>query len=234
MTVQIDDHRLVPAASPGYITPVTAASVADGSVAEESVSEESVAEEPATEPPRDRARNGHRARHLRSRRRRDHHRGHHVPAALRFQHGAAERRAPPWVRARIRYAEESVAFEKRLAEYLAENETIRAEFRKMASAAWEKARRLHPRQLAAFGDISPAKAGAVGTTRQAFQQVLRNGNLRELVGFLYEGSPTTSCRTCWAAVSRSTRRSRRSGRTVGSWRPGSSTGGAARRSWRRT
>lgn len=95
--------------------------------------------------------------------------------------------APPWVLARIRYAEESVAFDKRLGEYLAEHEAVVAEFRTMATAAWAAARREHPRALATFGDTSKAKAGVVGTSREALQRVLRSGNLRELVAFLYEG-----------------------------------------------
>ncbi|WP_143663894.1 lonely Cys domain-containing protein, partial [Streptomyces sp. rh34] len=94
---------------------------------------------------------------------------------------------PAWVRARIRYAEESVAFERRLAGHLAENERVTEEFRKMARAAWERARQQFPRQLAAFGSENPSMAGSVGTGRPALQQVLRSGNLRELVTFLFQG-----------------------------------------------
>ncbi|WP_239110151.1 hypothetical protein, partial [Streptomyces coelicoflavus] len=89
--------------------------------------------------------------------------------------------------ARIRYAEESLAFDKRLGEYLAEREAVVAEYRKMANAAWKAAREQHPRSLDVFGDTSKYKAGVVGTSRQALQQVLRGGNLRELVALLYEG-----------------------------------------------
>ncbi|MFC8879491.1 hypothetical protein ACFUAE_32505, partial [Streptomyces ardesiacus] len=95
--------------------------------------------------------------------------------------------APPWVMARIRYAEESLVFDKRLGEYLAEREAVVAEYRKMANAAWKAARERHPRSLGAFGDTSKYKAGVVGTSRPALQQVLRGGNLRELVALLYEG-----------------------------------------------
>ncbi|WP_331462736.1 lonely Cys domain-containing protein, partial [Streptomyces sp. Z38] len=95
--------------------------------------------------------------------------------------------APPWVMARIRYAEESLAFDKRLGEYLAEHEAVVAEYRKMANAAWKTARERHPRGLGVFGDTSKYKAGVVGTSRPALQQVLRSGNLRELVALLYEG-----------------------------------------------
>ncbi|WP_446047861.1 lonely Cys domain-containing protein, partial [Streptomyces olivaceus] len=89
--------------------------------------------------------------------------------------------------ARIRYAEESLAFDKRLGEYLAEHEAVVAEYRKMANAAWKAARERHPRSLGAFGDTSKYKAGVVGTSRPVLQQVLRDGNLRELVALLYEG-----------------------------------------------
>ncbi|MFD8255597.1 lonely Cys domain-containing protein, partial [Streptomyces werraensis] len=95
--------------------------------------------------------------------------------------------APPWVMARIRYAEESLAFDKRLGEYLAEHEAVVAEYRKMANAAWKAARERHPGSLGVFGDTSKYKAGVVGTSRPALQQVLRGGNLRELVALLYEG-----------------------------------------------
>ncbi|MFE7449028.1 hypothetical protein [Streptomyces griseus] len=94
---------------------------------------------------------------------------------------------PAWVRARIRYAEESLAFERRLADHLAENEAVTEEFRKMARAAWERARQQFPRHLATFGSENPSLAGSVGTARPALQQVLRSGNLRELVTFLFQG-----------------------------------------------
>ncbi|MGW8488081.1 hypothetical protein [Streptomyces sp. NPDC055886] len=94
---------------------------------------------------------------------------------------------PAWVRARIRYAEESVAFERRLAEHLAENEAVTEEFRKMARAAWDRARQQYPRDLATFGSENPSMPGSVGTHRPVLQQVLRTGNLRELVTFLFQG-----------------------------------------------
>ncbi|MFE9241403.1 hypothetical protein [Streptomyces sp. NPDC007007] len=94
---------------------------------------------------------------------------------------------PAWVRARIRYAEESVAFERRLAEHLAENEAVTEEFRKMARAAWDRARQQYPHALATFGSDNPSMPGTVGTSRPALQQVLRTGHLRELVTFLFQG-----------------------------------------------
>ncbi|WP_354598858.1 hypothetical protein R1Y80_03095 [Streptomyces sp. JL1001] len=94
---------------------------------------------------------------------------------------------PAWVQARIRYAEESVAFERRLAEHLAENEAVTEEFRTMARAAWDRARQQYPRALATFGSENPSMPGTVGTSRPALQQVLRTGHLRELVTFLFQG-----------------------------------------------
>ncbi|MET8883986.1 hypothetical protein [Streptomyces rubiginosohelvolus] len=94
---------------------------------------------------------------------------------------------PAWVQARIRYAEESVAFERRLAEHLAENEAVTEEFRTMARAAWDRARQQYPRAFATFGSENPSMPGTVGTSKPALQQVLRTGNLRELVTFLFQG-----------------------------------------------
>ncbi|MFC8624934.1 WXG100-like domain-containing protein [Streptomyces anulatus] len=94
---------------------------------------------------------------------------------------------PAWVRARIRYAEESVAFERRLAEHLAENTAVTEEFRKMARAAWDRARQKYPRALDTFGSENPSMPGTVGTSRPVLQQMLRTGNLRELTTFLFQG-----------------------------------------------
>ncbi|MFJ1801445.1 hypothetical protein [Streptomyces sp. NPDC088180] len=94
---------------------------------------------------------------------------------------------PAWVRARIRYAEESVAFERRLAEHLAENEAVTEEFRKMARAAWDRARQQYPRALDTFGSENPSMPGTVGISRPVLQQMLRTGNLRELTTFLFQG-----------------------------------------------
>ncbi|WP_257135418.1 hypothetical protein, partial [Streptomyces sp. rh207] len=94
---------------------------------------------------------------------------------------------PAWVRARIRYAEESVAFERRLAEHLAENKAVTEEFRKMARAAWDRARQQYPRALDTFGSENPSMPGTVGTSRPVLQQMLRTGNLRELTTFLFQG-----------------------------------------------
>ncbi|MFF2230457.1 WXG100-like domain-containing protein [Streptomyces anulatus] len=94
---------------------------------------------------------------------------------------------PAWVRARIRYAEESVAFERRLAEHLAENKAVTEEFRKMARAAWDRARQQYPHALDTFGSENPSMPGTVGTSRPVLQQMLRTGNLRELTTFLFQG-----------------------------------------------
>ncbi|WP_405194652.1 hypothetical protein [Streptomyces anulatus] len=94
---------------------------------------------------------------------------------------------PAWVQERIRYAEESVAFERRLAEHLAENKAVTEEFRKMARAAWDRARQQYPRALDTFGSENPSMPGTVGTSRPVLQQMLRTGNLRELTTFLFQG-----------------------------------------------
>ncbi|MEU5458314.1 hypothetical protein AB0H48_26580 [Streptomyces globisporus] len=94
---------------------------------------------------------------------------------------------PAWGQARIRYAEESVAFERRLAEHLAENEAVTKEFRTMARAVWDRAWQQYPGALATFGSENPSMPGTVGTSRPALQQVLRTGHLRELVTFLFQG-----------------------------------------------
>ncbi|MFE8008166.1 lonely Cys domain-containing protein [Streptomyces sp. NPDC057418] len=172
VTIGIDDHRLVPPGPSGRATPVE----------EPSRREEPAPTRPSTTepvvPPSATTESVPATGRARSR-----------PPG-RSAEASPERRngeAPPWVLARIRYAEESAAFDKRLGEYLAEHEAVTAEFRKMASAAWAQARQRYPRALATFGDTSKFKAGVVGTSREALQRVVRSGNLRELVAFLYEG-----------------------------------------------
>ncbi|HWU06182.1 MAG TPA: hypothetical protein VN520_07285, partial [Streptomyces sp.] len=165
VTIEIDDHRLVP---PGASAPVTPPG-------EPARPEEPAPARPSGPPAADPLPAPERA-------------GSRPPGRLAQpspEHRNSE--APPWVLARIRYAEESEVFDRRLGEYLAEHEAVTAEFRKMATAAWTKARQRYPRALATFGDTSKFKAGAVGTSREALQGVLRSGNLRELVAFLYEG-----------------------------------------------
>ncbi|NEE34609.1 hypothetical protein G3M53_55375, partial [Streptomyces sp. SID7982] len=49
------------------------------------------------------------------------------------------------------------------------------------------ARQQYPRALATFGSENPSMPGSVGTHRPVLQQVLRTGNLRELVTFLFQG-----------------------------------------------
>ncbi|MFE4690582.1 lonely Cys domain-containing protein, partial [Streptomyces sp. NPDC056749] len=181
VTIDIDDHRVVTPAPSGRTTPVGEPAPSDGPVDTRPTSEPATAAEPEVTRPTtlesvtDSVTTSERARSR--------------PPG-RSARPSPERRnsdAPPWVLARIRYAEESVAFDKRLGEYLAEHEAVTAEFRKMASAAWAAARRQHPRAWATFGDVNKAKAGVVGKSREALQRVVRSGNLRELVAFLYEG-----------------------------------------------
>ncbi|WP_230543806.1 lonely Cys domain-containing protein, partial [Streptomyces griseus] len=97
---------------------------------------------------------------------------------------------PAWVQARIRYAQESAVFERRLADHLADNQAVVEEFRKMARAAWEQARMRYPNALGAFGSAAAVHDGAVGTGRPALQRVVRDGNLRELVRLMFQGIST--------------------------------------------
>ncbi|MFE7752597.1 hypothetical protein [Streptomyces sp. NPDC057428] len=185
MTIEVDDHRLVPPAPSGSSTP-SGAHTPSGEPTVESTTAESAASGPGTSGPGTTtgpavirpATSGSASERERPR-----------PPGRSAQPSPERRNsdAPPWVLARIRYAEESVAFDKRLGEYLAENEAVTAEFRKMASAAWAATRQRHPSALATFGDTSKFKAGVVGRSREALQRVVRSGNLRELVAFLYEG-----------------------------------------------
>ncbi|MFD5185382.1 hypothetical protein ACFWMQ_22820 [Streptomyces sp. NPDC058372] len=175
VTVEIDDHRAVPPGTPGRTAPVAAPPRPEEPAAPEPVAD--TATEPVGPGPEaeESAEPSERARSRSPRR---------TPRPSPERRNSA---APPWVLARIRYAEESADFDRRLGEYLAQHEAVTAEFRKMASAAWAMARRHHPRDLATFGDTSKYKAGVVGTSREALQRVVRGGNLRELVAFLYEG-----------------------------------------------
>ncbi|WP_241191730.1 lonely Cys domain-containing protein, partial [Streptomyces sp. ADI97-07] len=188
VTIDIDDRRLVAPGQSGTATPVGEPARSDEpAVTRPTADEVTTIDEPAVAPPATggpvTTRSASPEPATTTRRA-----GSRSPG--RSAQPSPERRnsdAPPWVMARIRYAEESVAFDKRLGEYLAEHEAVTAEYRKMASAAWAAARQKYPRALATFGDTSKFKAGVVGTSREALQRVIRSGNLRELVAFLYEG-----------------------------------------------
>ncbi|MGW9388482.1 hypothetical protein [Streptomyces globisporus] len=121
---------------------------------------------------------------------------------------------PAWGQARIRYAEESVAFERRLAEHLAENEAVTEEFRTMARAVWDRAWQQYPGALATFGSENPSMPGTVGTSRPALQQVLRTGHLRELVTFLFQGISSDLVPEMLGGRRTPSRRSSRNGRVA--------------------
>ncbi|MEU1122828.1 hypothetical protein ABZ371_04390, partial [Streptomyces sp. NPDC005899] len=94
--------------------------------------------------------------------------------------------APDWVLARVRYTEEALHFEQRLAAYLSGNEQVNAEFGKVVRALWLIA--LHNRtDYRMFGSDSGEDGGAVGTSYENLARVVESGNLRERVTFLFNG-----------------------------------------------
>ncbi|MGC0361510.1 hypothetical protein RKD25_008885 [Streptomyces sp. SAI-124] len=144
VTVEIDDHRAVPVEVPE--------SFGQTAVAGEPALTEAPAPEPTTTAETEDARPASEESSAATERPLSR------PSGQTSQ-PAPERRnsdAPPWVQARIRYAEEAAAFDKRLGEYLSEHEAVVAEYRKMAQAA--------------VGDRPPSASGQpVGVRRQ--QQV---------------------------------------------------------------
>ncbi|NEB21425.1 lonely Cys domain-containing protein, partial [Streptomyces coelicoflavus] len=99
---------------------------------------------------------------------------------------AEGRPAPDWVLARIRYAQEALLFEQRLAAHLGENEQVNAEIGKVVRAFWSIT--LHNRlDYRLFGSRSELSAGAVGQRYEALARVVDSGNLRERVTFLFNG-----------------------------------------------
>ncbi|HWU09007.1 MAG TPA: hypothetical protein VN520_21930, partial [Streptomyces sp.] len=94
--------------------------------------------------------------------------------------------APPWVLARVRYAQEALYFEQRLAAYLGDNQQVNDEFGKVVRAFWAIA--LHNRtDYRLFGSRSGEDAGSVGTSYEKLARVVESGNLRERVTFLFNG-----------------------------------------------
>ncbi|MET8476395.1 hypothetical protein ABZV68_04100, partial [Streptomyces clavifer] len=94
--------------------------------------------------------------------------------------------APPWVLARVRYAQEALYFEQSLAAYLGENARVNDEFGKVVRAFWAIA--LHNRtDYRQFGSRSGEDAGSVGTSYEKLARVVESGNLRERVTFLFNG-----------------------------------------------
>lgn len=97
-----------------------------------------------------------------------------------------DRPAPAWVLARIRYAQEALLFEQRLAAHLGENEQVNAEFGKVVRAFWNIT--LHNRlDYRLFGSRNALSAGAVGQNYESLARVVESGNLRERVTFLFNG-----------------------------------------------
>ncbi|WP_446046457.1 lonely Cys domain-containing protein, partial [Streptomyces olivaceus] len=94
--------------------------------------------------------------------------------------------APDWVLSRIRYAQEALLFEQRLAAHLGENEQVNAELGKVVRAFWSIT--LHNRlDYRLFGSRNEMSAGAVGQRYEALARVVDSGNLRERVTFLFNG-----------------------------------------------
>ncbi len=94
--------------------------------------------------------------------------------------------APPWALARVRYAQEALYFEQRLAAHLGDNQQINDEFGKVVRAFWAIA--LHNRtDYRQFGSRNGENAGSVGTSYEKLARVVESGNLRERVTFLFNG-----------------------------------------------
>ncbi|NUS82893.1 MAG: hypothetical protein HOY75_09085 [Streptomyces sp.] len=95
--------------------------------------------------------------------------------------------ASPWDMARIRFTEEALDYEQRLATYLAADERINAELAKVVQAFWVLA--LHNgADYRKFGSDSPAEVGAAGTSFESLSRVVESGNVRERVDFLFSGA----------------------------------------------
>ncbi|WP_435193301.1 lonely Cys domain-containing protein [Streptomyces sp. NRRL F-5630] len=93
--------------------------------------------------------------------------------------------APGWVRARIRYMEESVRFEERLGRYLGGHEEANAQLGVMVRELWERAVRAG--RWPELGSDDRTVDGAVGTDRDRLLAVVESGNLRERMGMLWIG-----------------------------------------------
>ncbi|MGO4422836.1 hypothetical protein AB4Z54_30075, partial [Streptomyces sp. MCAF7] len=113
-----------------------------------------------------------------------------VPAAPEAAEGSVPAEASPaspWDMARIRYAEEALDYEQRLATYLAADERINAELAKVVRAFWVLA--LHNgADYRKFGSDNPGEVGAVGTSFESLARVVESGNVRERVDFLFSGA----------------------------------------------
>ncbi|MDW6059157.1 hypothetical protein SAZ11_15415 [Streptomyces sp. FXJ1.4098] len=100
------------------------------------------------------------------------------------------RRAPDWIRARIRYLEEAERFERRLGLYLGDHEAANAQLGVMVRELWDRA--VAAGRWRELGSDDPTIDGVVGTDRDRLEAVVESGNLRERLGMLYVAQETTS------------------------------------------
>ncbi|MFI1398158.1 hypothetical protein [Streptomyces sp. NPDC020681] len=95
--------------------------------------------------------------------------------------------ATPLDLARIRYREEAEIFEQNLARHIATNmEPVTLELRRLAKMVWDMAIDAD-RDVKLFGSDDPQDPGAVGTDRDALEEVVESGNVRELAAFFFHG-----------------------------------------------
>ncbi|WP_308370024.1 lonely Cys domain-containing protein [Streptomyces sp. McG3] len=99
---------------------------------------------------------------------------------------AADRPAPEWVMARIRYMTEAVRFERRLGRYLGGHEAVDAQLAVMTRELWDRA--VAAGRWTELGSDDPTVDGAVGTGRDRLLAVVESGNTRERMGMLWIGS----------------------------------------------
>ncbi|MGW5848688.1 WXG100-like domain-containing protein [Streptomyces sp. NPDC055254] len=85
-------------------------------------------------------------------------------------------------RARIRYLEESQAFERRLADYLATRDDVNAVAETMAQNIW---RRVPREKRGRLGTDDAAMPGSVGTKEEQLRRVVQVGNLRERMTLIF-------------------------------------------------
>ncbi|MBK3559650.1 hypothetical protein JHN55_24630, partial [Streptomyces sp. MBT56] len=99
---------------------------------------------------------------------------------------AADRPAPEWVMARIRYMTEAVRFEQRLGRYLGGHAAVDAQLAVMTRELWDRA--VAAGRWTELGSDDPTVDGAVGTGRDQLLAVVESGNTRERMGMLWIGS----------------------------------------------
>ncbi|MEI5033213.1 hypothetical protein RB201_11125 [Streptomyces sp. S1A(2023)] len=99
---------------------------------------------------------------------------------------AADRPAPAWVMARVRYMTEAVRFEQRLGRYLGGHEAANAQLVVMTRELWDRA--VAAGRWRELGSNDPSVDGAVGTGWDQLLAVVESGNARERMGMLWIGS----------------------------------------------